>query len=45
MTWLAALNFILLQWFFVRLARVVDDSGEQIGWTLVWGWMPLTGWL
>lgn len=26
MTWVGWLNFILLQWFFVRLARVVDRS-------------------
>ena len=42
------LNFILLQWFFIRLGRkwVVDIKSKEVrdaGWTLVYVW-PLTGW-
>ncbi len=56
MTWLWLLNFVVLQWFFVRLARVVNMDGWElgedelgrgertIGWSLMWGVWPLTGW-
>jgi hypothetical protein len=56
MTWLGFLNFIVLQWFGVRLARVMrtDVVGTHLGVTLYrdvhvgWRWlrwvMPLTGW-
>lgn len=49
-TWVGWLNFLVLQWFFVRLARgswtppsYGDDYGHyQYSWiTRVW---PLTGW-
>jgi hypothetical protein len=44
-SWVFYVNVIMLQWFFVRLARVFDeDSGEQVGWTLIVR-APLTGWL
>lgn len=45
MSWLGLLNFLLLQWFFVRLARVVDKrTGRTAGWRVLrWPW-PLTGW-
>jgi len=42
MTPLHILNFFILQWFFIRLAKVVDDDGK----TLAWVWLrvyPLTG--
>ena len=42
MTPLHILNFILLQWFFIRLAKVVDDDGVTIGWCIVRLW-PLSG--
>jgi hypothetical protein len=45
MTLLFFLNFFLLQWFFIRLARVIDTNrNKQIGWTLIFGIVPLTGW-
>lgn len=45
MTRLGWLNFVVFQWFFVRLGRVRDmDSGEQIGWGWIKGVVPLTGW-
>lgn len=52
MTWLGLLNFVVLQWFGVRLARVrqrilVGDHPScfrHVRWTLLrWVW-PLTGW-
>ena len=38
------LNFVLLQWFFVRLAKVVEDDGTVVCWMLLGGIVPLTGW-
>lgn len=50
MTKLWLLNFILLQWFCMRLTRVMEfddpfNEGEyvQIGWTVIYV-LPLTGW-
>ncbi len=42
-TLLYLLNFILFQWFFVRITRLVVE-GTQVGWTVVFGVIPLTGW-
>ena len=45
MSWLGVLNFLVLQWFFVRLAGVRDaKTGKQIGWKWLKGIVPLTGW-
>lgn len=45
MSWLGYLNFIVFQWFFIRLARRIDmDTMEQIGWTWITRVYPLTGW-
>lgn len=42
---LCLLNFVVLQWAFVRLARLVDDeTGKQRGWIWIVGVVPLTGW-
>lgn len=43
-TWLYILNFIVLQWFGVRLARCLDESGKQTGWLVLRYVWPLTGW-
>lgn len=45
MTWLAALNFLVLQWFGLRLGRIVDIATQRtVGWRVLrWVW-PLTGW-
>ena len=43
MTWLTLVNYYLLQWFFVRLARVLDDEGRQVGWTVLRWPRPLSG--
>lgn len=42
MTPLFVLNYIVLQWFFIRLAKVVEDDGTTSGWTIVKVW-PLSG--
>lgn len=41
---LGLLNFLVLQWFFVRLAKVCDDEGRTLSWTWLKGIVPLTGW-
>lgn len=43
LSWLGRLNCYILQWFFVRLARVVDQRGTQVGWRFMWGIVPLSG--
>ena len=43
MTWLGKLNYLVLQWFWVRLAKAYDD-GEDVGWKLLIGVVPMTGW-
>ena len=44
MTWLYLLNRVLLQWLFLRLARVVENDGTQVGWTVLLWPYPETGW-
>lgn len=37
------LNYIFIQWFFIRIARVIDDDTElQTGWTIIRA-IPITG--
>ena len=46
-TWLWLLNFVVLQWLCIRLARVVkgrDDQLWQTGWTVLRFPAPLTSW-
>lgn len=44
--WLRGLNFVVLQWFFMRLARSQDAAtGVDRGFVLWIGWVPLTGWI
>lgn len=44
MTPLYILNFVLLQWLGVRLARVVDDDDGETSWAVLRWIIPLTGW-
>ena len=47
MTWLGYLNFIILQWFCIRLARtgkIIDGEFNQEGWKIIKYVFPLTGW-
>ncbi len=44
MTLLGALNFLVLQWFCVRLAKCVDDQGRVLRWVWFKRVWPLTGW-
>jgi hypothetical protein len=39
-----ALNVFLLQWVGFRLARVIEEDGEQSGWAIIGPVLPLTGW-
>jgi hypothetical protein len=43
MSKLGKLNFYVLQWFFIRLAKV-SVEGNTVGWTVLKGVVPLTGW-
>lgn len=43
--WFGWLNFLILQWFGVRLARIADGAdGRTLGWTWLRWVMPLSGW-
>lgn len=42
--WLGPCNFILLQWFFVRLVAAFHDDGIISNFYLWKGVFPLTGW-
>lgn len=42
-TWLGILNFLILQWFFVRLAKEVR-FGKVERYHLLTGIVPFTGW-
>jgi hypothetical protein len=40
MTRLGKINYCFLQWFFIRLCRVVESGRYRI----LWGVVPLSGW-
>lgn len=42
-TWLGWLNIIVLQWFFIRLARNFRDD-ELTGFSVIGLILPMTGW-
>lgn len=45
MKYLGYLNFIILQWFFVRLARIYDENtNKTLGYKFIFMW-PLTNWI
>jgi hypothetical protein len=45
LSWLGWLNFLVVQWFCVRIARQYDaETNTAIGWGLVYFVLPLTGW-
>lgn len=43
-TWLGWLNIIILQWLFIRLARVVDKDGNTESYCILKYVWPTTGW-
>ena len=43
MTRLGVFNFLIVQWFFIRLAKVVEND-ELIGFLILRWVVPLTGW-
>lgn len=44
MSWYGWLNFLLIQWFFVRLTKCIDDETNKVSWKLTYLVLPLTGW-
>lgn len=44
LTILGWFNFLVAQWLFVRLARIVDHDGSTVGWKLLGFVVPMTGW-
>jgi hypothetical protein len=43
-SWLYPCNRVLFCWLWFRLARVLDDAGHQIGWTVIFPIAPWEGW-
>ena len=43
MTPLGRLNYFILQWFWIRLVKRYDD-GDGVGWSVMIGVAPMTGW-
>jgi hypothetical protein len=42
---LGFINFVFIQWFFIRLAEIkCSITNKHLGWTLLKGVIPLTGW-
>jgi hypothetical protein len=45
MTKLKFLNLCILQWFFIRLTKIVDiETKKIIGYRFLFGVIPATGW-
>lgn len=44
LTPLGIANFLLFQWFFIRLCFQYDDEGNFRDWGMLAGVIPLTGW-
>lgn len=44
MSKLYLVNFILVQWFFIRICRFLDNDGVQTHWGFLFPVVPLTGW-
>lgn len=43
MTLLHFFNYYIFQWFFFRLATVWDNDGNKLGYKILWGVVPLSG--
>jgi len=44
LTWLGLLNYIILQWIFVRLAEEIETDASHVRWFVQFPVVPLTGW-
>lgn len=44
MSKLKAINIFIVQWFFFRITRVIDDNDIQTHWGIIFPIIPLTGW-
>ena len=43
-TWVGWINFLILQWLFVRIVGRFNERGQFAGWGLLGPVLPLTGW-
>jgi len=43
-TWVGWLNFLLAQWFWLRLQGEVDEDSDHCQWQVIAPVAPLTGW-
>ena len=43
-SWFGNLNYWFLQFFFIRLQKVIYDEKETVSWELIGFILPLTGW-
>jgi hypothetical protein len=43
-TWVGWLNFLLLQWFCIRLEGTVNSDRSETEWNIIKWITPLTGW-
>jgi hypothetical protein len=42
-TWLGWLNIVVLSWFFIRLAEIIDsDTMNHIGWKIIFPISPFS---
>ena len=44
MSILGLFNFIIVQWFFVRLCRVTNDINGNVRYSLIYWIVPCSGW-
>lgn len=44
MSVLGLFNFLILQWFFIRLGKKINHKGKCTGFCIVKWVVPLTGW-
>lgn len=43
-TWVGWLNFLLIQWFFIRIQGEVNTDYTQTKWSILHWVVPLSGW-
>lgn len=44
MSWLGKLNTYVLQWFCIRLAKLIEEDGTISGWNIIYPISPISGW-
>ena len=43
-SWLGWLNYLILQWFFLRFTEILYKDDSHMKWSFLWGVVPLSGW-